>query len=226
MSDGLGERFGFSETHRDLAARDQEHVLGWRFQPRIIFDRGEGVKVIDVDGNAYYDLSSGMMSMVLGHAHPELVDCLHAQADRLTHQASWYSNPWSLEYAELVASTLPGDLKVTNFAVTGSEANEIAMRMALGYTGGFDVCTMVRGLHGGSLAAEAVTSVGGARRRGLGPLTMPARSNSSCRSARLIAMVDRGFLISCARPSARRISFRARSSCSRAFSIRSSMGAG
>ena len=68
--------------------------------------------------------------MVLGHAHPELVDCMRSQAELLAHQASWYSNPWSLEYAELVAKTLPGELSVTNFAVTGSEANEIAMRMA------------------------------------------------------------------------------------------------
>ena len=66
---------------------------------------------------------------------------------------------------------------MVNFAVTGSEANEIAMRMALGVTDGFDICSVVRGLHGGSLAAEAVTSVGGARKRGLGPLSMPARSN-------------------------------------------------
>ncbi|MEM7034239.1 MAG: hypothetical protein AAF629_32150, partial [Chloroflexota bacterium] len=52
------------------------------------------------------------------------------------------------------------------------------MRMALGATDGFDICSVVRGLHGGSLAAEAVTSVGGARKRGLGPLSIPARANT------------------------------------------------
>ena len=111
-----------------------------------------------------------MMSLTLGHAHPELVETIRDMADRFVHQSSWYTNPWAIEFAELLATTLPGDLKMTNFAVTGSEANEIAMRMALGATDGFDICSMVRGLHGGSLAAEAITSVGGARRRGLGPL--------------------------------------------------------
>ena len=159
-------------------ARDAEHVFGWRYEPRVIFERGEGVKLLDVDGNEYYDLSSGMMCLVLGHAHPELVDTIKDMAGRFVHQSSWYSNPWAIELAELIASTLPGDLDVVNFAVTGSEANEIAMRMALGATGGFDICSVVRGLHGGSLAAEAVTSVGGARKRGLGPLSIPARSNS------------------------------------------------
>ena len=65
-----------------------------------------------------------------------------------------------------------------NFAVTGSEANEIAMRMALAYTGKFDIVSMIRGLHGGSLAVEALTSVGGNRRKGLGPLMFPAKSNA------------------------------------------------
>jgi len=167
----------FSNRHKDLAARDEDYVLGWRFEPRIVFERGEGTRLFDVDGNAYYDLSSGMMSLTLGHAHPELVDTIKSMAERFTHQSSWYTNPWAIEFAELLATTLPGDLKMTNFAVTGSEANEIAMRMALGATDRFDICSMVRGLHGGSLAAESMTSVGGARRRGLGPLTLPAKSN-------------------------------------------------
>ncbi|HSR81748.1 MAG TPA: aspartate aminotransferase family protein [Hyphomicrobiaceae bacterium] len=72
----------------------------------------------------------------------------------------------------------PGDLKVVNFAVTGSEANEIAMRMALAATGKFDIVSMIRGLHGGSLAVEALTSVGGSRRKNLGPLMFPAKSNA------------------------------------------------
>ena len=173
----MDAELGFSNAHKDMAARDAEYVLGWRYEPRVVFERGEGVRIFDMDGNAYYDLSSGMMSLVLGHAHPELTETIHEQAGRFVHQSSWYTNPWAVQFAELIASTLPGELKMTNFAVTGSEANEIAMRMALGVTGKFDICSAVRGLHGGSLAAESVTSVGGARRRGLGPLTAPARSN-------------------------------------------------
>jgi len=177
MNDNLEKTFSFSNRHRDLMARDAEHVFGWRYEPRIIFDRGKGVKLFDVDGNEYYDLSSGMMCLVLGHSHPELVETIKEMAGRFMHQSSWYSNPWAIELAELITSTLPDEFEVVNFAVTGSEANEIAMRMALVVTGGFDICAAVRGLHGGSLAAEAITSVGGARKRGLGPMMLPARSN-------------------------------------------------
>lgn len=170
--------FQFSNKHKDLVERDRESILAWRYNPRIVFERGEGTRIFDVDGNAYYDLTAGMMCLVLGHSHPELVDEIRAQAGRMVHESSWYSNPWVVEFAELIASTLPGDLKVTNFTVTGSEANEVAMRMALGVTGRYDIVSVIRGLHGGSLAAESVTTVGGARRRNLGPLMIPSKANA------------------------------------------------
>ena len=136
------------------------------------------ILVYDVDGNDYYDLTAGMMCMVLGHSHPELTETMREQAELLVHESSWYSNPWAIEFAELITSTLPGNLKVVNFAVTGSEANEIAMRMAVATTRKHDIVSVLRGLHGGSLAAESVTSVGGGRKGGLGPFMIPARSNA------------------------------------------------
>jgi hypothetical protein len=176
--DASEKTFNFSNAHHDLMARDAEHVLGWRYEPRILFKSGKGVMITDVDGNDYFDLTSGMMSLVLGHSHPELTECIKQQAEQLVHTSSWYSNPWLVEYAELIVSTLPDGLDVVNFAVTGSEANEIAMRMALGVTGKYDIVTVIRGLHGGSLAAEALTTVGGARKASLGPLMIPAHRNA------------------------------------------------
>lgn len=168
----------FSNAHTDYQARDAKSVFGWRYSPRIIFTSGSGVKLTDMDGNDYYDLSSGMMSLPLGHSHPELTEVMKEMAGTFLHQSSWYSNPWAVDFAERLAENTPGDLSVVNFCVTGSEANEIAMRMALAYTGKFDIVSMVRGLHGGSLAVEALTSVGGNRRKGLGPLMLPAKTNA------------------------------------------------
>jgi len=168
--------FRFSNTHAEWMARDARHVMGWRYDPPIVFRGGKGTKIFDVDGNEYYDLTSGMMSQTLGHAHPELVEAIKAQAELLAHQSSWYSNPWLIEFAELLASTLPGNLSVVDFAVTGSEANEVAFRMALAKSGKFDIVSVIRGLHGGSLAVESVTTVGGARKHSLGPLLMPSRA--------------------------------------------------
>src|SRR3970040_788427 len=85
--------FSFSDAHRDWMRRDQESVLGWRYEPRIIFERGKGVVITDVDANDSYDMSSGMMTLPLGHAHPEVTEALREQAGRFVHESSWYSNP-------------------------------------------------------------------------------------------------------------------------------------
>ena len=174
----MEKKFRFSNTHTDFQARDAKVVFGWRYSPRIIFKAAKGTKLIDMDNNEYYDLTSGMMCMVLGHSHPEVTEVIREMAGTFLHQSSWYSNPWAVEFAERLGETTTGDLKVVNFAVTGSEANEIAMRMALATTGKYDIVSMIRGLHGGSLAVEALTSVGGNRRKNLGPLMFPAKANA------------------------------------------------
>ena len=168
--------FAPSNAHADLMDRDAGRVFGWRYAPAIQFERGEGIRLFDVDGKPYYDLTAGMMCNVLGHCHPELVETMRAQAGHLWHENSWYSNPHIVRFAERIAGTLPDGLEVVNFAVTGSEANEIAMRMALAVTGKHDILSVIRGLHGGSLAVESVTTIGGARRRNLGPLLAPANA--------------------------------------------------
>lgn len=173
----MESKLDFSERHKALIAKDSKHVLGWRYDPPIVFAGGQGVYLTDVDGKEYIDLTSGMMCLILGHSHPEIIETIRTQASTFVHQSSWYTNPWAIELAELISEILPEPFETTNYAVTGSEANEIAMRMAIGVTGHFDIASMIRGLHGGSLAAEAVTSVGGARKRGMGPLMIPAKAN-------------------------------------------------
>ena len=64
-------------------------------------------KLVDLDGNEYYDLTSGMMCMVLGHSHPELTEVIREMAGAFLHESSWYSNPWVVEFAELPADVHP-----------------------------------------------------------------------------------------------------------------------
>ncbi|HJN61973.1 MAG TPA: aspartate aminotransferase family protein [Alphaproteobacteria bacterium] len=149
-------------------------MLGWRYAPGIIFESGRGSTITDVDGNEYLDFTSGTMCLPLGHAHEELTETLRQQAGRFLHENSWHSNPEIIAFAEALTATLPDGLDVVNFTVTGSEANEVAMRMALGASGKHDIVSVIRGLHGGSLAVEGLTSIGGARRRNLEPLLPPA----------------------------------------------------
>ena len=172
----MEKQFDFSNAHKDLIARDAESVLGWRYAPGVIFESGQGSTISDVDGNEYLDFTSGMMCLPLGHSHEELTETLREQAGHFLHENSWYSNPQIIAFAEALTATLPDGLDVVNFTVTGSEANEVAMRMALGASGKHDIVSVIGGLHGGSLAVEGLTSIGGARRRNLGPLLPPANA--------------------------------------------------
>ena len=81
-------QFQFSNRHHDLMARDREYIYGWRYEPRIMFESGRGIVLKDIDGNEYFDLTAGMMCMVLGHSHPELTETIRDQADKLVHESS------------------------------------------------------------------------------------------------------------------------------------------
>lgn len=166
---------GISRSHLQWMKRDREAVLGWRYAPPLVFERGSGLSLFDVDGRPYTDCTSGMMSLPLGHCHPELTEVLREQAGRFVHHSSWYTNSRIIEFAEKLCATLPAAFGRINFAVTGSEANEVALRMARAATGGTEFVSALRGLHGGTLAMETITNVGGARKSGLGPLMSPTR---------------------------------------------------
>jgi len=163
---------------RRLREREDEHLLAWHHQPRIIFKKGRGVRLTDVDGREYLDFVSGHINLLLGHAHPELQQALAEQASKLWTHYKYYTTDTTIEFAERLAESLPDGLDVLNFTTTGSEANEVAMRLARGATGRFDMVSVIQGLHGGTFAVESLTSIGGPRKRGLGPMLMPARANA------------------------------------------------
>ena len=88
--------------------------------------RGEGQWLIADDGRAYLDCFNNVAH--LGHAHPEIVEVLAREASRLNTNTR-YLHDNIVNYAEALGATLPGDLKVATFVCTGSEANDLALRM-------------------------------------------------------------------------------------------------
>ena len=81
----MEKTFRFSNSHSDFQARDARSVFGWRYSPRIVLKAGRGTRLVDLDGNEYYDLTSGMMCMVLGHSHPELTEVMREMAGTFVH---------------------------------------------------------------------------------------------------------------------------------------------
>jgi 4-aminobutyrate aminotransferase-like enzyme/Ser/Thr protein kinase RdoA (MazF antagonist) len=107
--------------------------------------RGEGVHLIDDTGRAYLDCYNNVCQ--LGHANPEIVEVMARQAGILNTNTR-YLHDNIIAYAEALTATLPARLKVAAFCCTGSEANELALRMARNHTKAKDVISLDWSYHG------------------------------------------------------------------------------
>ena len=94
--------------------------------------RGEGIRTWDVDGNEYRDFLGNYTSLILGHAHPEVVAAVEAQVRR----GSAFAAPTEaeIELAELIRSRLPSIERI-RFTNSGTEATMFALRAARAFTG-------------------------------------------------------------------------------------------
>ncbi|NJO37403.1 MAG: aminotransferase class III-fold pyridoxal phosphate-dependent enzyme, partial [Rhizobiales bacterium] len=126
-----------------------------------------GTRVFCADGRSLLDFTSGQMSAVLGHAHPEIVETIREMAGRLTHLYSGMLSAPVVELAEALGATLPEGLDRVLLLSTGGESNEAAIRMAKCFTGGFEVLGFHRSWHGMTGGAAAATYSAG--RKGYGP---------------------------------------------------------
>ena len=120
--------------------------------------RGDGVWLYDADGTAYLDVYNNVAS--LGHCHPRVVEAIARQAALLnTHTR--YLHETVLALAERLLATLPPTLGHVMFTCTGSEANDLALRIARAATGGTGVIVTKLAYHGvTSAVAEFSPSLG------------------------------------------------------------------
>lgn len=140
---------------------------GGSFTPRRIV-RAEGSYVYDAQGRAILDFTSGQMSAVLGHSHP---DIMRTVTESVTHLAHLYSGMLSEPVVELGArltATLPDPLERMLLLTTGAESNEAAVKLAKLYTGRHEIVAFDQAWHGMSSGAASATFCAG--RRGYGPL--------------------------------------------------------
>ena len=132
----------------------------------IIVERAEGSFVYDADGRAVLDFTSGQMSGVLGHTHPDIVATVDRQMRTVAHLFSGMLSRPVVELATRLAALAPG-LDRVQLLTTGAESNEAAIRMAKLVTGGHEVVAFAQSWHGMTGAAASATYSAG--RKGYGP---------------------------------------------------------
>ncbi len=130
-----------------IARRDKLLGPAYRlfYEEPIHLVRGEGVWLYDPDGNAYLDVYNNVAS--LGHCQPDVVEAVTRQWATLnTHTR--YLHETILDYSENLLGTFPEHLGHVMFTCTGSEANDLAYRIAKNFTGGTGVIVTDLAYHG------------------------------------------------------------------------------
>jgi 2,2-dialkylglycine decarboxylase (pyruvate) len=160
------------EEHRSSDAefwtRARRHLLkyGGEFVDFVPV-RAEGAFLYDAAGRRVLDFTSGQMSAVLGHSHPEIVATVRDGIGRLDHLFSSMLSRPVVDLAEALAGLVP-ELPKVMLLSTGGEANEAAIKLAKLVTGGWEVVGFAQSWHGMTGAAASATYKAG--RRGYGPM--------------------------------------------------------
>jgi 4-aminobutyrate aminotransferase-like enzyme len=124
----------------------------------VFWERALGANVWDVDDNRFVDLTAAFGVCSLGHAHPRLVAVMQQQAARLPHgMGDVHPTACKVQLAERLAAVAPGDLSISLFGVTGSDAVEAALKTALLHTGRSGVIAFGGAYHGLGYGALATT---------------------------------------------------------------------
>src|ERR1041385_7819468 len=126
-------------------------------QPLMLVE-GRMQYVWDEQGRRYLDALGGIVTVSVGHCHPDVVAAANRQNEMLQHSTTIYLQPNIVEYGKKLASKMPGELKVCYFTNSGSEANDLALLMARAYTGNYDVISLRNAYHGGSVSGMGLTA--------------------------------------------------------------------
>ena len=129
------------------------------YEEPVQFVRGSGTKLYTADGTEYLDVYNNVPSV--GHAHPRVAAAIAAQAALLTTHTR-YLDRHLVDYAEDLLGTFPDHLGNVMFTCTGSEANDLALRIAKAATGGTGVIVTRNAYHGVTTEIAAISpSLGG-----------------------------------------------------------------
>ncbi|TBE94755.1 aminotransferase [Rhizobium leguminosarum] len=142
----------------ELLARRQAHLARpqknyYAAAPQI--ERGWREHLFDVEGRAYLDMVNNVT--ILGHGHPRFAAAIHAQWLRLNTNSRFHYAAIT-EFSERLAALSPDGLDAVFLVNSGSEANDLALRLAQAHSGARKMLCLLEAYHGWSAASDAVST--------------------------------------------------------------------
>jgi 4-aminobutyrate aminotransferase-like enzyme len=146
----MSERREIGPRSRDIVQREQRHIApglqSFALHAGVAMARGRGCTLIDEDGNEYIDFIAGIGIGSVGHCHPQYVDALKRQVERLTFGS--FTTDTRARFLEQLAAITPNGLTRIQLFSGGAEAVEAALRLAKAATGKHEVIGFWGGFHG------------------------------------------------------------------------------
>ncbi len=174
-------------SSEEILRRREKHfssALSVSYRAPLLIVRGKGQYLFDESGRAYLDCVNNVCHV--GHSHPRVVEAAWKQMKELNTNTR-YLHPNLVEYAARLCATLPDPLSVCFFVCSGSEANDLALRLARAYTGNKNTIVLEGAYHGNltSLIEISPYKFDGPGGNGAPPnvrkAMMPDRYRGSCR---------------------------------------------
>ncbi|KAH9319901.1 hypothetical protein KI387_021670, partial [Taxus chinensis] len=163
VTDNLG--LGFDGGSRGVIEAEAKYFTRNYARSPVVFVRGQGCKLYDVEGNEYLDLTAGIAVNALGHADPAWVKAVTEQAATLTHVGNVFHTVPQVKLAKRLVESSFADRVF--FANSGTEANEAAIKFARKYQqtlrstegeNATEFISFTNGFHGRTMGSLALTS--------------------------------------------------------------------
>ena len=122
----------FEQLKKSMAGGISSSVRGTELPLPLFYEKGSGSRIFDVDGNEYIDYVLGMGPLILGHSPQPVIDAVKDQIDRGLLYAA--QNDLEIKVSEKIVKHVPS-AELVRFNNTGSEAVQVALRLARAYTG-------------------------------------------------------------------------------------------
>lgn len=138
----------------------QDYIMPTYTKMPIIFVKGKGMKLVDIDGREYLDFFPGWGVGNAGHCHPSVMSAVRDQIGKLIHLPNNYYHPAQAKLAqEIIRNSFDGKVFFSN---SGAEANEAAIKLARAYGSKFavpkfEILTFANAFHGRTLATITAT---------------------------------------------------------------------
>lgn len=144
----------------EIIDKNSKYVMNSYGRIPVAFEKGEGTKIWDVEGNEYLDFVAGIAVTNLGHNNKKVVEAIKEQAEKLIHT----SNMYYIEPQTKLAEMLVCDTHFAQafFCNSGAEANEAAIKLARKYgkmhmNGNYEIITMKKSFHGRTITTITAT---------------------------------------------------------------------